>query len=356
MIGAIGPGGPGDQFRLGPRQDTKPGLIEPQPDHRRGGLLQRLRPAGCQLQPATGSISSRSHPSPGDVFAAAEGPGADPEVRTARAAGGHRDRRQRFAGLCLSDHQPGRHGHGSDLPATVDSRIKAAFAQFLWLRHGGSGYLFGFGNGAVGQNCAVVPPIDPPISVPADYGSGIPAERPFRSLSFPDIDYTVMRPATLPPSLYTNPQKSTDATPSKYTDDPGVRNPNLYPGYRTQNAPTGSVAASGTMLPVYPGAIPVRRLFQVPDADPESNASESGDRFINNQEPAPPPDLVPNSPPVLVPAPVRCRRSRRRWSSMGRRCRSRSTTVIRTTIIRTCGAFIRTWSGPSGRATISRQT
>src|SRR5208337_1381940 len=28
----------------------------------------------------------------------------------------------------------------------VDSRIKAAFAQFLWLRHGGSGYLFGFGN------------------------------------------------------------------------------------------------------------------------------------------------------------------------------------------------------------------
>ena len=39
----------------------------------------------------------------------------------------------------------------------VDSRIKAAFAQFLWLRHGGSGYLFGFGNGAVGQNNAVVP-------------------------------------------------------------------------------------------------------------------------------------------------------------------------------------------------------
>ena len=79
----------------------------------------------------------------------------------------------------------------------VDSRIKAAFAQFLWLRHGGSGYLFGFGNGAVGQNRAVMP-IDPPVPAPAGYGSGIPAERPFRSLSFPDIDYTVMRPATLP--------------------------------------------------------------------------------------------------------------------------------------------------------------
>ena len=39
---------------------------------------------------------------------------ADPAVRPAGAAGGHRDRRERIAGLCLSDHQPGRHGHGSD--------------------------------------------------------------------------------------------------------------------------------------------------------------------------------------------------------------------------------------------------
>ncbi|MGC1722846.1 MAG: hypothetical protein WA746_28040, partial [Isosphaeraceae bacterium] len=178
---------------------------------------------------------------------------------------------------------------------TVDSRIKAAFAQFLWLRHGGSGYLFGFGNGAVGQNSAVVP-IDPPIPAPAGYGSGIPAERPFRSLSFPDIDYTVMRPATLPPSPFTNPP-STDAT--SYTADPGVRNPNLYPGYLTQNAPTGSVAASGA-TPAYPGAISVRRLFQVPDANAESNASEPGDSFLNNQEPTPPATIVANAPP---PAP-----------------------------------------------------
>ena len=183
----------------------------------------------------------------------------------------------------------------TDPSRMVDSRIKAAFAQFLWLRHGGSGYLFGFGNGAVGQNSAVVP-IDPPIPAPAGYGSGIPAERPFRSLSFPDIDYTVMRPATLPPSPFTNPP-STDAT--SYTADPGVRNPNLYPGYTTQNAPTGSVAASGT-TPAYPGAIPVRRLFQVPDADAESNASEPGDPFIDNQEPAPPPTMTANVPP---PAP-----------------------------------------------------
>ncbi len=175
----------------------------------------------------------------------------------------------------------------------VDSRIKAAFAQFLWLRHGGSGYLFGFGNGAVGQNNAVVP-IAPASPMPPGYGSGIPAERAFRSLSYPDIDYTVMRPATLPPSPFTNPP-STD--PTSYTADPGVRNPNLYPGYPTQSAPTGTAAGSGNS-PVYPSAIAVRRLFQIPDANVESNAGEPGDSFINNQEPTPPPNFTANLPPV----------------------------------------------------------
>ena len=102
-----------------------------------------------------------------------------------------------------------------------------------------------------GTGYAVVP-IDPPIPAPAGYGQGIPVERPFRSLSFPDIDYTVMRPATLPPSPFSNPP-STD--PNIYTADPGVRNPQLYPGYTTQNAPTGFVAASGG-TPAYPGAVP----------------------------------------------------------------------------------------------------
>jgi hypothetical protein len=186
-------------------------------------------------------------------------------------------------------------GNSSGPDRIVDSRIKAAFAQFLWLRHGGSGYLFGFGNGAVGQNNAVMP-IDPPTPAPPGYGSGIPAERPFRSLSFPDIDYTVMRPATLPPSPFTNPP-STDST--SYTADPGVRNPNLYPGYATQNAPTGGAAVSGG-APVYPVAIPVRRLFQIPDANAESNAGEPGNSFLNNQEPTPPAMMTANVPP---PAP-----------------------------------------------------
>ena len=46
--------------------------------------------------------------------------------------------------------------------------MKAAFAQFLLMRHGGLN-LFNF-----------------------------TGELPFHSLSYPDIDYTVMRPATLP--------------------------------------------------------------------------------------------------------------------------------------------------------------
>jgi large repetitive protein len=183
-------------------------------------------------------------------------------------------------------------GNQSGPVRIVDSRIKAAFAQFLWLRHGGSGYLFGFGNGATGQNGAVVP-VAPVTPAPAGYGTGIPAERPFRSLSSHDINATVMRPAALPPSPYTNPP-STNTT--IYTADPGVRNPSLYPGYTTQNAPTGGAAASGG-TPAYPGVIPVRRLFQLPDANANSNASESGDSFIDNQEPTPPPTWASNAPP-----------------------------------------------------------
>ena len=89
------------------------------------------------------------------------------------------------------------------------NNLKTAWVQFLNLRHGGSGYVFGFGTGAVGQNSAVAPvtppqiaesPTPPPGSL---YGTGIPADRPFHSLSYPDIDYTIMRPAALPPSLST---------------------------------------------------------------------------------------------------------------------------------------------------------
>jgi hypothetical protein len=243
--------------------------------------------------------------------------------------------------------------------------LKASWVQFLTLRHGGSGYLFGFGTGAVSQNSALIP-FTPPQNLPAVnnlYKTGIPADRPFRSLSYPDIDYTVMRPAALPPSPYTNPVANSAPTlidptttpPSItniYAGDPGVRNPTLYFPYPSATYP-GSLPAGATVgtvstpsvggviqyNAVLPPAIPARRLFQQadlynpnpgqfplitaaptipppPPAPPPmplpprttsvietaSNASEMGDPYINNQVPFGWTPLVPfNAPGALQP-------------------------------------------------------
>jgi large repetitive protein len=202
------------------------------------------------------------------------------------------------------------------LTNTIDHRMKASFAQFLSLRHGGSGYVFGFGGGAVGQNVAVATsPANP--HAPAAPGP-IPADRPFHSLSYPDINYTIMRPAALPPSAFTDPQMpTTPPTPAwpptgytgGYIGDPGVRNPSLYQGFATNLSatPMGSTPASNpaTQLLV-PPAIPARRLFQPPDAIPASggaasNAGETGDAYINNTTPATAPVTTGALPPFLVP-------------------------------------------------------
>ena len=192
-------------------------------------------------------------------------------------------------------------------PAFHGNGLKTAWVQFLNLRHGGSGYVFGFGTGAVGQNSAVgvlnqtlgMLPVTPPQVIPPNvsnsfYATGIPADRPFRSLSFPDINYTVLRPAALPPTPYTNPVVNnvlTEYTPpvaplttptpvanTAFAGDPGVRNFTQYLGYPTANYPgtlppnlpsgvTSLTSPWNTQYePVFPPAIPVRRLFQVPDA------------------------------------------------------------------------------------------
>jgi large repetitive protein len=296
------------------------------------------------------------------------------------------------------------------VPPGVGSRIKAAFAQFLWLRHGGSGYLFGHGGGQTGQNSAVVNGVLNTQPIPAD--------RPFRSLSYPDINYTIMRPAALPPSApFTNtayvgglayasspamipdnnlpaltpvanaqalmyppagttptlppwyflnsslgaepyfyaPYVSTIAAnfdvngvqwPVVYTGDPGVRNPFLSQGfapsfaainpasspYSLYSVATPNSVPAGVPLPiniamptlveglpsaalhsvVMPQPIPAARLFQAPDAygagsmsvynyngtlmvpPPVSNATDSGDPWINNQ--------IPNAPTQVINA------------------------------------------------------
>ena len=253
-------------------------------------------------------------------------------------------------------------------PYPVGNRIKAAFAQFLWSRHGGSGYLFGHGSGISGENSAIVTPI-----VTANTGQ-IPSERPFHSLSYPDIDYTIMRPAALPPSTVSSPAMAnsnaalnaaalyTTQTPSVggfdflsstsfyspflggsagYTGDPGVRNPFFNQGYATSQPgvtspypvyPAGpNTVPEGVPIPAnvafpFPGntitakgiamppPIPPARLFQIPDAygagqmqallypgdgtvvpPAVSNATDSGDPWINNTVPNQSGQVVPTS-------------------------------------------------------------
>ena len=203
--------------------------------------------------------------------------------------------------------------------------MKASFAQFLTLLHGGSGFVFGYGRGGTGQNYAVQlanpNPNAPPL---ADLPSNpIPSSRPFHSLSYPDINYTLMRPAALPPSAFTDPQApkppqlitppTAPTYPPAYTGnfigDPGVRNPNLSWGFITQNPPstTGTPPVSTTTNLYLPPPIPLRRLFQPPDAyapgspTSPSNASETGDPYVNVVSPnstAPLPPSTGALPPV----------------------------------------------------------
>ncbi len=209
--------------------------------------------------------------------------------------------------------------------------LKASWVQFLSMRHGGSGFLYGFGTGAVGQNLAITP-LSPPLTPPAGFGVGIPAEIPFHSLSYPDINYTVMRPAALPPTLFTTPALNTAPVLTAagvgstfYSADPGVRSPEVlfqggltvsaYQGYpssasmtntfQTPLATTNESGVSTIYYPYLPPPIPARRLFQLPDGytgalppgvsapatlasvnltttPSPSNASEIGDPIVNN--------------------------------------------------------------------------
>jgi hypothetical protein len=214
-------------------------------------------------------------------------------------------------------------------PVGFGNRLKAAFAQFLWLRHGGSGYLFGYGNGATGQNSAVATPALANIG----YNGPIPSERYFRSLSFPDINYTIMRPAALPPSTVSAPAMLPDPNSSNpvvvavanaqallyqpasapsnwyfvnpslnalpyfyapyvtpnttftnnapnapvvYTGDPGVRNPLLSMGYSTSQPLSSSpYPVSNTAGKTVPAGtpLPVNVAFPVAGANPPTTAS-----------------------------------------------------------------------------------
>jgi hypothetical protein len=168
---------------------------------------------------------------------------------------------------------------GRNLLVVSPFPMKRAFSDFLKLRHGGSGTLLTFGQEPTGTPTA--------------------RERPFRSLSFPDINYTILRPGALPPSTFTHPALPTatslythnyviGADPNflelstvrlpMYLGDPGVRN--IFLDYSPQFAYA------------QPPALPIRRLFQIPDAhigydagardwDRNSNASLFGNPVVN---------------------------------------------------------------------------
>jgi hypothetical protein len=86
-----------------------------------------------------------------------------------------------------------------------------------------------------------------------------------------------MRPATLPPSAFTDPPLAAG------TDDPGVRNQLKFGGYERT-----AWVGSNTTTTVLPPPIPARRLFQPADArtgTSTSNASLRGSPYVNNIAP-----------------------------------------------------------------------
>ena len=334
MIGAVGPVAQGTNLDW-LRQDTKPGLINPNliideevffsvfGSQQHTSFNTPANPLYEQFmsfdQLPTPAFTGGSWTSTTTPLPLAAGTSPLPLVVTATLASGAPAAAYPMNNVGVL--APDRLSTGA-----LGNRMKASFAQFLSLRHGGSGFVFGYGSGLPGQNTAVA---IGNTNAPAAPNNPIPADRPFHSLSYPDIDYTVMRPAALPPSLYTDPPAMnpppTTPPPSPawpptsypppsgpYVGDPGVRNTLLYEGYLTGASanPPGSTPASTPGGPLLvPPAIPVRRLFQPPDAIPSSggavsNAGETGDSYINTTTPnATIPALVATGglPPFQVP-------------------------------------------------------
>ena len=128
----------------------------------------------------------------------------------------------------------------------IGNRMKASFAQFLSLRHGGSGFVFGYGSGLPARTSRCCRPIRTRTPRRGSATNPIPADRPFHSLSYPDINYTLMRPAALPPSTFTDPQ-APSPTPTPRTPTPHLHGrlhrrprreePEPVRGFITQNPP-----------------------------------------------------------------------------------------------------------------------
>jgi hypothetical protein len=117
-------------------------------------------------------------------------------------------------------------------PVTV---MKEAFREFLMLRHGGSGVLFGRG-----------------------------PEHPFHDLSYPDIFYTILRPAAPAENAVFTLRQNTNPTQN---DDPTTPDDDPI-GVKKQTALTVPPAQGQLPLNVLqPPPVPPRRLFEIRGKD-----------------------------------------------------------------------------------------
>ena len=242
--------------------------------------------------------------------------------------------------------------------------MNAAFSDFVKLRSGGSGLIFGHGAGDVGMGDAGY------LNGTNLSGSVFPtqpvaADRPFRSLSYPDINYTIMRPASLPPApidpnnnpptylgtapplpatlmdvtLFTylatatapfvslQPATFVPTAAAPYIQDPGIRNPFLDIQYNTgTTAPPYDVSGynSNPQVIAPAGTPPRRRSRRRSHRRPRAGCSRSPTRrgpSIRRQTPAWTGKRIVPSPPRSTwstsrPGPASCppaaRRRRRR--------------------------------------------
>jgi large repetitive protein len=133
------------------------------------------------------------------------------------------------------------HDRGYPAVTGFDSQMKAAFADFIKMRDGGSGLVYS----PFSQSAPLWGDPTGTIFAAASFPVAMPA-KPFRSLASADINDTVLRPARLQAFQYLNQQiTKTDGTNASG----GYYDMGVYPGWLTPRTPP-------------------RRLFQVPDADP----------------------------------------------------------------------------------------
>ena len=144
----------------------------------------------------------------------------------------------------------------------VGNRIKAAFAQFLWLRHGGSGYLFGHGAGATGQNTSVVTlnPNDHPAQHQPDPGRStfplavVPGHQLHDHASRGTAAFDVQQSAGLElqgrrynaAALYTAQTPTTVTVNGQSQNSYYFLSPNYYAPYVSTKTPTSPIRRSST--------------------------------------------------------------------------------------------------------------